>query len=69
MANPLYRKHIISINDLSREELELADLPVILMSGAQASQGRACPGKFAAVFDKPFDMDRMIATVRELLGT
>ncbi|MFB6326105.1 aspartate carbamoyltransferase [Pantoea deleyi] len=24
MANPLYRKHIISINDLSREELELA---------------------------------------------
>lgn len=23
MANPLYRKHIISINDLSREELEL----------------------------------------------
>ncbi len=23
MANPLYRKHIISINDLSRDELEL----------------------------------------------
>ena len=23
MANPLYQKHIISINDLSREELEL----------------------------------------------
>ncbi|MDH1629386.1 response regulator [Pseudomonas mosselii] len=52
-----------------RDELQMADLPVILMSGAQASQGRACPGRFAAVFDKPFDMDRMIATVRELLGT
>ncbi|HBY5178852.1 TPA: aspartate carbamoyltransferase, partial [Klebsiella pneumoniae] len=23
MANPLYQKHIISINDLSREDLEL----------------------------------------------
>ncbi|WP_248919733.1 response regulator [Pseudomonas entomophila] len=52
-----------------REELQLPDLPVILMSGAQASQGRDCPELFAAVFDKPFDMDRMIAKVRELLGT
>ncbi|WP_252088831.1 response regulator [Pseudomonas sp. MWU13-3659] len=53
-----------------REELQLPDLPVILMSGAQASLGRDCPKKlFAAVFDKPFDMDRMIAKVRELLGT
>ncbi|MGR6653996.1 response regulator [Pseudomonas mosselii] len=51
-----------------RDELQLTDLPVILMSGAQASQGRTCSGRFAAVFDKPFDMDRMIATVRELLG-
>jgi len=50
-----------------RDELELPDLPVILMSGAQASQGR--PELFAAVFDKPFDMDQLIAKVRELLGT
>ncbi|WP_411382785.1 response regulator [Pseudomonas sp. L7] len=52
-----------------RDELELVDLPVILMSGAQASQGRDSPGLFEAVFDKPFDMDRMIAKVRELLRT
>lgn len=52
-----------------RDDLQLPDLPVILMSGAQASQGRDCPELFAAVFDKPFDMDRMIAKVRELLGT
>ncbi|WP_331831775.1 response regulator [Pseudomonas sp. LH21] len=52
-----------------RDELQMAELPVILMSGAQANDFRACPKKFAAVFDKPFDMDRMIATVRELLGT
>ncbi|QHG65947.1 response regulator [Pseudomonas putida] len=50
-----------------RDELELPDLPVILMSGAQAGQGR--PEQFAAVFEKPFDMDEMIAKVRELLGT
>jgi DNA-binding NtrC family response regulator len=50
-----------------RDELLLPDLPVILMSGAQASQGLVSPDAFAAVFDKPFDMDRMIATVRELL--
>lgn len=52
-----------------REELQLFDLPVILMSGAQASQGRVGPQLFAAVFDKPFDMDRMIAKVHELLDT
>lgn len=52
-----------------REELQLTDLPVILMSGAQASQGRTRPQLFDAVFDKPFDMDRMIAKVHELLDT
>ncbi|MGS7252507.1 response regulator [Pseudomonas sp. SK] len=50
-----------------RQDPDLSDLPVILMSGAQANQGR--PELFAAVFDKPFDMDGMIAKVRELLGT
>ena len=50
-----------------REDPALCELPVILMSGAQASQG--CPALFAAVFDKPFDMDVMIAKVRQLLGT
>ncbi len=50
-----------------REDPTLCELPVILMSGAQASQG--CPALFAAIFDKPFDMDEMIAKVRQLLGT
>ncbi|MHC6226110.1 response regulator [Pseudomonas sp. X10] len=52
-----------------REKLQMPDLPVILMSGAQASMGRTSPQLFAAVFDKPFDMDKMVAKVRELLGT
>jgi DNA-binding response OmpR family regulator len=50
-----------------RKQPELSGLPVILMSGAQANQ--VSPELFDAVFDKPFDMDRMIAKVRELLGT
>jgi len=50
-----------------REDQALEDLPVILMSGAQASQG--CPALFAAIFSKPFNMDEMIAKVRQLLGT
>lgn len=48
-----------------RADPALRTLPVILMSGAQASEG--CPTLFAAVFDKPFDMGEMIATVRGLL--
>lgn len=62
-------KNGLELAQAIREDLLLPDLPVILMSGAQASQGRDCPELFAAVFDKPFDMDRMIAKVRELLGT
>ena len=62
-------KNGLELAQAIREDPQLQDLPVILMSGAQASQGRDCPELFAAVFDKPFDMDRMIAKVRELLGT
>jgi DNA-binding response OmpR family regulator len=50
-----------------REEPTLEKVPVILMSGAQASQ--ICPTLVEAIFDKPFDMDQMIAKVRELLKT
>lgn len=45
-----------------------ADLPIILMSGAQGSVGRASPELFAAVFDKPFDINQIIAKVKELIG-
>ena len=44
------------------------DFPIILMSGAQASLGRASPELFAAVFDKPFDISDVISKVRELVG-
>lgn len=45
-----------------------ADLPIILMSGAQGSVGRASPELFAAVFDKPFDINQIIAKVKALIG-
>ncbi len=45
-----------------------AELPIILMSGAQGSVGRASPELFAAVFDKPFDINLVIAKVKKLIG-
>ncbi|MBA1189287.1 response regulator [Pseudomonas entomophila] len=50
-----------------RAEPTLSKLPVILMSGAQANQAQVGPAAFCAVFEKPFDVWRMIAKVRELL--
>ncbi len=38
------------------------------MSGAQGSVGRTSPELFAAVFDKPFDINLVIAKVKELIG-
>lgn len=45
-----------------------ADLPIILMSGAHGSIGRGSPELFAAVFDKPFDVAKVIALVEQLIG-
>ncbi|MFQ6572163.1 response regulator [Pseudomonas sp. UM16] len=50
-----------------RDQLRLS-LPLILMSGAQAHEGRDNPDLFVAVFDKPFDITTMIAKVKELVG-
>ncbi|MNT91931.1 hypothetical protein D3C72_2331120 [compost metagenome] len=50
-----------------RDQLRLS-LPLILMSGAQAHEGRDNPDLFVAVFDKPFDITQMIAKVKELVG-
>jgi len=45
-----------------------AELPLFLMSGAQGSIGRASPELFAVVFDKPFDIERVIREVVEFIG-
>ena len=51
-----------------RARPQSSSLPIILMSGAQASIGRAEPSLFSAVFDKPFQLDAVLATVRTLVG-
>ncbi len=49
-----------------RSQPACADLPILLMSGAHASIGRATLNLFADVFDKPFDVDQVVAKVRAL---
>jgi CheY-like chemotaxis protein len=47
---------------------DLADIPVILVSGAQgASTREKYPDLFAAVFDKPYDRREMLRVVADLL--
>lgn len=52
-----------------RADPQFKALPIILMSGAQASIGRENPGLFDGVLDKPFDTEMLIAMVRRLLPT
>lgn len=42
--------------------------PIILMSGAQAYIGRTRGDLFAAVFDKPFRVSEIIASVQAIIG-
>lgn len=50
-----------------RAREESRTLPILLMSGAQAAKGREHPELFEAVFDKPFEIDAVIAQVNRLL--
>jgi DNA-binding response OmpR family regulator len=43
-------------------------LPIILISGAQAHIGMQRSDLFNAVVDKPFNIDSILATVRDLLA-
>lgn len=50
-----------------RERPGGARMPILLMSGAQGGIGRTKPELFAAVFDKPFDIEAVIAKVRQFV--
>ncbi|SAM31622.1 response regulator [Pseudomonas sp. 1 R 17] len=43
-------------------------LPIILISGAQAHIGMQRSDLFDAALDKPFDINKLITKVKELLG-
>lgn len=51
-----------------RTRAVFANIPIILMTGAQGREGRSCPELFTRVFDKPFEVDALIAVVVELLA-
>ena len=46
-----------------------AHVPVVLLSGAQGAIARNHPNLFAAIYDKPFRVDAIVATAREITGT
>ncbi len=51
-----------------RADGELAHIPVMLVSGAQGSIGRAHPDVFDAVLDKPYNEKKLLETVSRLLS-
>lgn len=50
-----------------RSDGDLADIPIILVSGAQGSIGRAHPQAFDAVLDKPYNERKLLETVARLI--
>ncbi|MBD8621885.1 response regulator transcription factor [Pseudomonas sp. CFBP 13727] len=50
-----------------RSHASLGSVPILLMSGAQGGVGRATPELFNAVYDKPFDINKVVARIRELV--
>ena len=50
-----------------RADQNLADIPIILVTGAQGSIGRANPDMFDAVLDKPYREAALIRAVGDLV--
>jgi CheY-like chemotaxis protein len=51
-----------------RDDGDLSNIPIILVSGAQASVGRAHPEFFDAVLEKPYDEPRLLKAVDAALA-
>lgn len=51
-----------------RDNETSADLPVVLVSGAQGSIGRERPDLFDVVFDKPYNLDRLLEAAEKLIA-
>jgi len=50
-----------------RADQQLKDIPIILVSGAQGSIGRAHPDAFDVVMDKPYKLEDLLQIVNRLL--
>ncbi|WP_296185511.1 response regulator [Pseudomonas sp. UBA1879] len=57
----------IELAEAVRAHKTLHEIPIMLMSGAQAHLGIARRDLFLEVFDKPFDIHAMVARVKSLL--
>lgn len=55
----------IELAESVREHAKFSELPIMLMSGAQAHLGIGRPDLFVKVFDKPFDIQAVLASVAE----
>jgi CheY-like chemotaxis protein len=51
-----------------RADQDLAELPIILVSGAQGAIGRQHGNLFSHVLDKPYKNEAMLAAVESILG-
>ena len=51
-----------------REDPYVADLPVILVSGAQGAKAREHPGLFDVVYDKPYRHEALLEEVERQLA-
>jgi CheY-like chemotaxis protein len=49
-----------------RADAMIADIPIVLVSGAQGAIGRAHPEAFNAVLDKPYALPTLLEVVKEL---
>lgn len=50
-----------------RSENDLSTIPIMLVSGAQGSIGRANPDMFDLVLDKPYTENSLLAAVQNLI--
>ncbi|WP_323810859.1 response regulator [Sphingobium baderi] len=51
-----------------RADGDLREIPIILVSGAQAAIGRGHPDLFQSVIDKPYQNETLLEEVRRLLA-
>ncbi|HEY4173823.1 MAG TPA: response regulator [Rhodopila sp.] len=51
-----------------RADAEIADIPIILLTGAQGAVARQRSELFFAVFDKPYNMQAFLTAVRKAIG-
>lgn len=51
-----------------RADALIADIPIVLMTGAQGSIGRAHPEAFNAVIDKPYVLSDLLDVVNKLIS-